>query len=417
MCKLSDDGTAPVERLRKQGIVSHMKKSIVFLIIGLFSGIALSLIVIELRSAKIPMISSNEQTSATHSEIQHADDDFEIPNSSSLNTQSSNQTGRSADLAEDCPGADIENESNALILKLARTRAILPDELAILNHWYSQEDLKQYLKDYALTATTLHRIWAKGEVHFNKNFLAALRELYAARIDADEVSEKVIAAELASLIDYIHRMYFASSPEINMALFLDVMYLVNEKEPAYLPVIQSLVKHHNLLGEYQRAIDYIDTIPMDYENETLIKFLRNSVEKSRSERNAEPGGIPMERRGNHFVVKVTLDDAVVLNLLLDTGASRTALSRKAIYTVRRMSSKFTELGVINRVKTANGIAFVRLFKSEVMEVGGYRLLDPLIYAVNMPDDENVDGLLGMDFLGKYQFRIDHEKALLFLSHK
>jgi len=386
-----------------------MLRSIALLVAGIILGIAVSLFLADESTPAASKADELVEENLPEEELLSEEWDDSIEE----------QDNRNQRYALDCDqniNSSDQTVDDTLVKKLARSRAILPTELSLLNHWFSRDDLEEYIKEFDLTTTTYNRILAKGEIHFNKDYLAAIRLLYTAIRDADEASLKVAQTELYTLVDYIQRMFFASSPEIDTELFLSAMYIVNEKQPDYVPAIEALVRHHNFLGEYDEAGNYIERIPQDYENDRLIKSLQTQVEKSKSEKDKDDSGIPMEKRGDHFVVNVTLDNKVGLKLMLDTGASRTALSKETIRTVRRLSSDFESLGVGRFVRTANGYTQLRVYQGKVLEVGGFQLFNPVVFSADLGPDDDVQGLLGMDFLGKFQFRIDHEKSLLYLSH-
>ena len=84
-------------------------------------------------------------------------------------------------------------------------------------------------------------------------------------------------------------------------------------------------------------------------------------------------------------------------------------------TMMDISNGITDLEMSRFVLTANGRSQVNLYQAKVMDIGGFKLYEPLILSGNLPKDEFVQGLLGMDFLGKFKFRIDHEKNLLYLN--
>ena len=317
--------------------------------------------------------------------------------------------------ANDCPEVSSKGEpDDGLLVKLIRTRAILVDELSIMKHWSSIEDLENYLNQFDLNQTERFRILAKAYMYFREDFLAALQELYAARASADANTLKIIDNEIAILVDYVDTMFFKNSDKVSNDLFYTFMLLVNEKQPTYLPAIKALVRNYALTGEYSMANSLIDSIPSDYELQAVKEHLREDVKRAAEDAGPFAGGIPLAKEGNQFIVRATLNNTVSLNLILDTGASKSLLSRSALLGIHRLTDELTSVG-FRYINTANGTARANIYQAKSLTVGNFDLIRPLILSSNMSSNKRVHGLLGMDFLGKFQFRIDHEKHLLYLS--
>jgi hypothetical protein len=59
----------------------------------------------------------------------------------------------------------------------------------------------------------------------------------------------------------------------------------------------------------------------------------------------------------------------------------------------------------------------RVFSLSTFSLANRQAQDLSVLEVNMGDHSRSDGLLGMNFLGKYKFKIDQDNALLFLENK
>jgi len=116
-----------------------------------------------------------------------------------------------------------------------------------------------------------------------------------------------------------------------------------------------------------------------------------------------------------FVVRVVFDETVALDLMIDTGATVTALSREAVATLHQYGVlQDTQQQV--QVNTANGVVMSPLYQVGRMRVGDWEMRDVELLQVNLGSQE-VDGLLGMNFLGQFAFSIDQQQALLYLDSK
>lgn len=311
----------------------------------------------------------------------------------------------------------ITAEHTTIIDRILRGREITPNELTAFSHWNSFEDFDQYLSQFSYSNSEQSRLFAKAETFFHKNFVRALEWLYSAKAAASNEQEiNTIQGEINALISYVRKSFFSLESPIADSHFVQMMGIVNEKVPDYLPVILALIKHYLLIGDYRLAEYYIDSIPREAKNQSMIKLMTQKLTHTKNDRGEVQGGIPMRKRGNHFVVKVNINKDISLNLLLDTGASRTAISMKTLEDMQRVSDDVVDLQMMRYVSTANGIATVKMYQAKTLEVSGFVLPNPLIFSANLGDDKEVQGLLGMDFLGKFQFRIDHENGLLYLSH-
>ena len=84
--------------------------------------------------------------------------------------------------------------------------------------------------------------------------------------------------------------------------------------------------------------------------------------------------------------------------------------------LRNVSNGVTDLNVNSFTRTANGVTYSKLYQTESIRVGDYQLDNPLVLVSKIPKDTHYDGLLGMDFLSRFEFRIDHQNKKLYLSH-
>jgi hypothetical protein len=119
--------------------------------------------------------------------------------------------------------------------------------------------------------------------------------------------------------------------------------------------------------------------------------------------------VPVNLSGRSVIVPVTFNRTLTANLLLDTGASVTMISRRiasslALYSTR--SGLFSGIG--GRVVAQ--IARVDSIKVGDAEVGG---MSVSIY--DFAASPQIDGLLGMDFLGRFRVSVDSAKQVLVLS--
>lgn len=106
-------------------------------------------------------------------------------------------------------------------------------------------------------------------------------------------------------------------------------------------------------------------------------------------------GLPVERRGDSLHVTARVAGRS-LRMLVDTGASITAISRQS---AAALSGRPT--GERVRVRTAGGVVESELMRLDDLEVGEVRLESPTVLVLEGPLPDGVDGLLGMDVLGRF----------------
>lgn len=123
--------------------------------------------------------------------------------------------------------------------------------------------------------------------------------------------------------------------------------------------------------------------------------------------------IALQSQAQQFLVPIQFADRAVL-LLLDTGASTTALTTQALAQIP--DTQRTYLRDID-VKTANGIVRTALYRVKETRFGQQQLND--IEVIELPENEGntvgFDGLLGMNILSKYDFILDQDAGLLELK--
>lgn len=119
--------------------------------------------------------------------------------------------------------------------------------------------------------------------------------------------------------------------------------------------------------------------------------------------------IPIEVHGRHIIVAVTFNDSVTGNLVLDTGAGQTMISKRIANELRLYSTGAgTRIGV-------GGAVSVPTATLDAIRVGDADVKNMRVSIHDLPLNAFEEGLLGMDFLGRFQMSLDIEKRVLILS--
>ncbi len=120
---------------------------------------------------------------------------------------------------------------------------------------------------------------------------------------------------------------------------------------------------------------------------------------------------PLGRSGNQFMVQAQIDRRHAISLLVDTGAAMTVIDRPVVEAMGYgLNGRPTEL-----FATANGVVDAPVVTLAEFAVGGSAMTYMAIGALPLDLPNGVDGLLGMNFLRHYEFRIDQDRSVLQLK--
>jgi hypothetical protein len=118
--------------------------------------------------------------------------------------------------------------------------------------------------------------------------------------------------------------------------------------------------------------------------------------------------IPILSTGRSTVVTVTLNRTITANLTLDTGATNTVISRRlaGLLSLRPSGNA--------AVQTVGGVIAVTVARLQSLKVGDAEANDLPVIVHDFSRDPRLEGLLGMDFLGRYRIGLDIQKQVLVL---
>jgi len=106
-------------------------------------------------------------------------------------------------------------------------------------------------------------------------------------------------------------------------------------------------------------------------------------------------GLPLEHSAGAVHVRASRNGQP-LRLLVDTGATTTVLDRR-----RAQALAATPTGDLVRVRTAAGVVEAELHLVRDLQVGALHLDSLPVLVIDHPLPEGVDGLLGMDVIGRF----------------
>ncbi len=124
-------------------------------------------------------------------------------------------------------------------------------------------------------------------------------------------------------------------------------------------------------------------------------------------------GIPLQKKGNHYLVDVLLN-GVPVRLMIDTGASISALSGDAAATI--VDRAGLQYQGETRLSTAGGTIDSRVYLADTVAIDRHQLYGIEWVVIDYPDTD-IDGVLGMNILSQFEFRLDQKRQLLILQQR
>ena len=108
--------------------------------------------------------------------------------------------------------------------------------------------------------------------------------------------------------------------------------------------------------------------------------------------------------GDHYIVEVLLNGSVKANLIVDTGATMVVLSERI---GRQLGiHRNSDLPTIG-MSTAGGKVEAPLFVLDSLKLGSAEVLN--VETTTNPHMGDMDGLLGMAFIGEFKVEMDRQK--------
>lgn len=121
------------------------------------------------------------------------------------------------------------------------------------------------------------------------------------------------------------------------------------------------------------------------------------------------GLIPLERGSGHLIVRATANNSITGRFLVDTGATNTLITTQFA----------KKLGLDPRndlwgdLVSLIGKSRARVVRIHSLRVGTFGVANIFVHVIEIPWD--VDGIIGLDFLGHYRFDINPDTMLLGLK--
>lgn len=230
-----------------------------------------------------------------------------------------------------------------------------------------------------------------------------------------ELDVKKFQEATAYLSRYLTRLVnspgiFGSSREWLMAQLNDLIKLTPDNGELHLQLADMHVKS----GDQEQA-QYHALMAANQDNTRIRaeEFLARLTDDAiAAQADDQESTIQLTRFGKQFLVPISVDGRNV-KLLLDTGASISGLTSNFLN---------RNYGIVKSPKpiqlnTASGTVDSILFVVDSLQFAEVTFNKHMLARLPMDDLDSFDGLLGVDILGRFDFVIDQEKAILRLRKR
>lgn len=169
-----------------------------------------------------------------------------------------------------------------------------------------------------------------------------------------------------------------------------------------------LAKAYLALKKYYASIEILQELKETQLYKERAVELLDYVQLKLEELKEYPIQIPLIRHGLHFLVKAKVENIEVL-LMLDTGATTTSVDVNKV-----QSLEIIEENAL--FHTAAGKLYENIHEAKEFTIGTTTLNNFRVSGSHYTSPYH-DGLLGMNFLGNFKFKIDQQEAILYLGDK
>lgn len=206
----------------------------------------------------------------------------------------------------------------------------------------------------------------------------------------------------------------------NLAIFVEPLLQLEPQNRRYILALAEAYAQQqqtNLMENVLAALDYADPSATRIRQLALAGDIKNPdpvelSDASPSQNTKFTSAISLQQVGAQYVVQGQLSGNQVA-LLIDTGASITAISRGYFQTLsQRFKGNF--IGRF-KVNTAGGEVLAPMYQFAELKLNHVSVHDISIMVIPMVNTETVNGLLGMNFLREFDFKLDQRQAILHLS--
>ncbi|MEX1237222.1 MAG: retropepsin-like aspartic protease [Pseudomonadales bacterium] len=237
---------------------------------------------------------------------------------------------------------------------------------------------------------------------------AAIELLFAAAHETGGVAQD---AQVEQVLAEITGQYAKELIAANRVDTLDTLY---ERITFTLP---ELADYYLKLGELRirmgRFDDALPPLAQIQQHTRLGVRARELMEQGQASGAFESDSLeqlPLRTAGSQYIVDAVIDGAAEVALLIDTGAAMTILDTRVMAAVGYNFG--TERAYF---RTANGVVEAPVVTLHHLSLGSSGINQLSVGVLDLDLPTGIDGLLGMNFLRHFEFRIDQEGVILHLQ--
>ena len=252
------------------------------------------------------------------------------------------------------------------------------------------------------------------------DYLAAIEARFLAKhysLTADEIG--FLQEDIENLVIIIINKYQSDDISISRQSTFEILAYAIEKQPNNPLFGIEFAKLQAGSNDIVGAIDTLNLIPYNERYQNIVVSLKTQWLNQLNENNNSEmvtTAIPLHLINGHFLVTAVINQEETIELLIDTGATTTAISSDAIsYLKSRGIVSTREKTVL--LSTANGTIESDLYSIDLFAIGEYTVEEFMLLEIELEDTVEFDGLLGMNFLSLFEFEIDQTNRQLFLTPK
>jgi len=232
-----------------------------------------------------------------------------------------------------------------------------------------------------------------------------LQKIKSYQFDVEAV--EVLVRKVESLIRSTDRMFHDNNELDGLISLYQILIEAQPSNPRWRFELSTVLQKTE---KYDRALDMLSYILYDAEYGEKATAIYQKI--SSRDASAAQSNIPLIKSGSQFLVNAKINNAIPLKLLIDTGASITSIDRNIL---AKIPSTFGSQ-VKGELRTVNGTITTTFVKLDALAVGDVSVQNIETAGIDSLG-EDIDGLLGMDFLSRFKFSIDQESRVLYLGDK
>jgi len=283
-------------------------------------------------------------------------------------------------------------------------------------NWQTLSQWVRLFLEAGYTDSILYSMDANIKRHQGE-LLAATHALFLAKYYGETEGESTnVQTDIENLVIDMMNQYRKNSATIGRKLALDVMHVATEKQPENPLFGLEIAVLYADVGDVSLAIETLNFIPYSEKYQDAVVALKARLLSELNNTEQVTTAIPLKQVGRHFHVTAIINQERTLDLLIDTGATTTALGRDTISLLKAVNILGVKEGSV-AISTANGEAEVDYYRTNLFAIGEFAVEDFELLEVEMNGSQGLDGLLGMNFLSLFEFEIDQTNRQLFLTPK